>query len=113
MESRKAAIAAYKEIKPERGVFAMRCSATNSVWVDSTPDLRAAQNRMWSSLRFAGAHTEKTMLAEFEAHGQDTFSFEVLEQLKEDVTPMALKDLLKEKKLQWMSRLGARPISPV
>lgn len=111
--SRKAAIRAYKERKTARGVFAMRCSETNSVWVDSAMDLEAAENRIWFALRLGGPHTEKSMLTEFQTHGRDKFTYKVLETLDQDVEPIALRDLLKEKKLHWMAQLGARAISPV
>jgi hypothetical protein len=110
---RKAAIQAYKERKTARGVFAVRCQPTGSVWVDSAMDLRAAENRTWASLRLGDVHAEPTLVAEFQEHGRDAFTFEILEQLDDDVTPMALRDLLKEKKLHWLERLTARKLSPV
>ncbi len=45
--SRKAAIRAFKERKTPRGIFAVRCSVTGGVWVDSAMDLDAAKNRVW------------------------------------------------------------------
>jgi hypothetical protein len=111
--SRKAAIQAYKERKAPRGIFAMRCRASGKVWVDSAMDLEAAENRMWFSLRFGGAHVEKTILTEFQVHGRDQFSYEILEKLADDVAPMALRDLLKERKLHWLAELGAEKLSPV
>jgi hypothetical protein len=111
--SRKAAIQAYKERKAPRGVFAVRCSATGSVWVDSAMDLEAAKNRTWSTLRHGGPHIDKTILVEFAAHGEEAFHYEILEQLDDDVMPLALRDLLKERKLHWLTQLGARKLSPV
>src|SRR5579863_6856549 len=106
--AKKAAIRAYKEQKTPRGIFAMRCQATGGVWVDSAMDLKAAENRTWSSLRFGGAHVEKSILAEFQAHGQDAFTYEVLEKFDDDVEPIALRDLLKERKLHWLAKLSAQ-----
>ncbi len=112
ISSRKAAIQAFKERKVARGVFAVRCNVTSSVWVDSAMDLQARENRTWSSLRNGDVHIEKSILSEFQTHGRESFTYEILETLGEDVTPIALKDLLKEKKLHWMAHLGARAISP-
>lgn len=111
--TRKAAIQAYKERKTPRGIFAVRCAVTGSVWVDSTTDFRAAENRTWFSLRMGGAHVEKNIAQEFREHGQEKFSFEILETLDDDVSELSLRDVLKERKLHWMERLGARTLSPV
>jgi len=111
--SRKAAIQAYKERKIPRGVFAMRCHATGNVWVDSAMDLGAAENRTWSSLRHGDVHIDESIAAEFQTHGREAFTFEILEKLDEDVVPMALRDLLKERRLHWLAQLGARKLSPV
>lgn len=76
-------------------------------------DLEAAENRMWFSLRHGGAHVEKTILLEFQRHGRELFSYEILEKFEDDVTPLGLRDLLKERKLHWLARLGAQKLSPV
>ncbi len=111
--SRKEAIRAYKERKIPRGVFAVRCSATNRVWVDSTPNLEAAENRIWFALRQSDIHSDKSLVMEFQTHGREAFTFDVLEQIDDDVTAIALKDVLKEKKLHWMAQLSATSISPI
>jgi hypothetical protein len=110
--SRKAAIQAYKDRKAPRGIFAMRCRATGNVWVDAAMDLEAAQNRMWFSLRHGGAHVEKTIVQEFQNYGQELFAYEILEKFDDDISLLALKDLLKQRKLHWLSRLGAQKLSP-
>jgi hypothetical protein len=111
--SRKAAIQAYKERKPPRGIFAIRCNTTGSVWVESALDLDAAENRTWFSLRHADRQLDQSIAAEFQTQGRDAFTYEVLEKLDDDIAQMALKDLLKEKKLQWMAKLGAGKLWPV
>jgi hypothetical protein len=111
MEStaRKAAIRAYKERKPQRGVYALRCAATARVWVGSTPNLDAARNRLGFTLG-NGSHPDRTLQADWNTHGEPAFHFETLEKLKDGVLPLAISDLLKEKKLHWLSRLSARPL---
>jgi hypothetical protein len=90
----------------------VRCSATGGVWVDSAMDLDAAENRTWFALRLGDRFMDPGIGAEFQAHGREAFSFEVLERLEEDVAPMAVRDLLKEKKGEWVGKLGARRLSP-
>jgi hypothetical protein len=110
--SRKAAIQAFKERKTPRGVFAVRCSATGSAWVDSAMDLEAAENRIWFLLRNGDLQMDKAIAVEFQTHGREAFTYEILEKLDDDAEPMAIRDLLKEKKLQWQTQLGARKLSP-
>lgn len=110
--SRKAAIQAFKERKIPRGIFAVRRKTTGSVWVDSAMDLDSAENRTWFFLRNNDAQIDRLILSEFLEHGREAFTYEVLEKLDEDVMPMAIKDLLKERKLHWLGHLTARKLSP-
>lgn len=77
-------------------------------------DLDAAHNRIWMSLRHGGeVQMEKSILADFRQHGEETFRYEILEKLDDDVAPMAIRDQLKEKKLHWLAQLGAKNIWPI
>ena len=106
---RKEAIKEYKARKVPRGVFAVRCTATGQIWVDSSPNLDAAPNGLWFGLR-SGLHRNKALQAEWNAHGEPVFQYEVLEKLDEDVHPMSVTDLLKEKKRQWAAKFGAQSL---
>lgn len=110
---RKAAILAYKEQKAPRGIFAMRCHTTGNVWVDVAMDLRAIENRTWFQLKLADIHIDKAIVDEFKTHGRESFTYEVLEMLADDIEPMALRDTLKERKLYWMEKLSGRTLSPM
>jgi hypothetical protein len=107
--SRKDAIRAYKERKPSRGAFAVRCTATGQVWVGSSPNLDAARNGIWFGLNL-GSYLDKTLQAEWNAHGEQAFEYEILEKLDDDAIALELKDLLKERKRLWADRLGARTL---
>ena len=112
-QSRKDAIRAYKERKVARGIFAIRCAATGSVWVDSAMDLDMSEKRTWSMLRFADVQADKTAVAEFREHGQEAYTYEVLEKLDEDVAEMSVRDLLRDRKKHWLLQMNARPLWPV
>ena len=106
---RKEAIKAFKERKTARGIFAMRCTATARVWVGSSLNLDATRN----SLQFAlshGSHHDKTLQSEWNAQGEPAFQYEILETLDDDVSPLAVHDLLKETKRGWIAKFGARPL---
>ena len=110
--SRKEAIRAYKERKPERGIFAIRCLPTADVWVESSPDLPAASNRIFFLLQLGDRFLEKSAVENFSAHGRDAFSFEILETLDEEINPLTVKDVLKERKLHWAAHLTAKKLTP-
>jgi hypothetical protein len=112
-QSKKDAIRAYKERKIARGIFAIRCAPTGSVWVESSMDLDMAAKRTWTLLGHGDVQANKAAVAEFGQHGQEAYSYEVLEKLDEDVLEMSIRDLLKEKKKHWLSQLSARPLWPV
>lgn len=106
---KKQAIQDFKKRKAARGVYAVRCNPTGQVWVGSSPNLAATRNGTWFCLQ-SGSHIHKQLQAEWDTRGEAAFQYEILEQLKDDVSAMALRDVLKEKKLEWVARLGAQAL---
>jgi hypothetical protein len=109
--NRKEAIAEYKNRKTPRGTFVVRFADDGPAWVDATPDLYAAKNGLLFMLR-NGMHSNEGLQAEWNARGESSFRYEVLEKLEDDLAPMAWRDLLKDKKKEWVERLGAQAITP-
>ena len=107
--ARKEAIRKFKEQKPLRGGFAVRCTATGRVWAGSSGNLHVAKNHFWFSLRI-GSHLDKALQDEWNAHGEHTFQYEILEKLDDDVPPLEVADILKEKRRHWIAQLGALPV---
>lgn len=104
--TRKEAIREFKERKTPRGIFAIRCAAAERVWVGASRNLDAAKNSYWFALRM-GKHLDKSLQAEWNVHGEQAFTYEVVEKLDDDVHPMELVCLLKTKQGEWITRLGA------
>lgn len=104
--TRKEAINEYKARKIPRGAFAVRCTVTGQVWVGTSPNLDASKNGLWFGLRHA-SHRDQELQTAWNTHGEAAFQYEILELLKDDVSPLALRDLLKEKKLHWTKKFGA------
>jgi hypothetical protein len=94
---RKEAAREFKERKASAGIYALRCSTTGRFWIDSSPNLAAAQNSQFFQLR-QGMHRNKDLQTEWNTHGESSFSFEVLETLPEDTPELNLRDLLVERK---------------
>jgi hypothetical protein len=104
---RKAAKAAYKERKPAAGIYAVRCTPTGEAWVGAAPNLDAIQNRIWFTLRHGGDAFHSLQQA-CQEHGEEHFTFEELERLDEDVSPLRRSDLLKQRAAHWRATLQAR-----
>jgi hypothetical protein len=110
-EAKKEAIRKYKERKPARGIYVVECSATGRKWVGSSRNLDATRNGLWFTLR-VGSHHDKPLQQEWNTQGEGTFEFRILECLEEDVAPLSIPDLLKEKATVWTAQLSARMLQP-
>jgi hypothetical protein len=105
---RREATRAYKESKSRCGVYAVRCSATDDIWVGGSPNLDAQQNRVLFGLK-AGGHPNPAMQAVWREHGEGALTFEVLERIDdEDLTPSRMADRIKDRERHWLQALGAR-----
>ncbi len=107
--SKKDAIRGYKERKQLQGVFAIRCDASGEVWVGSSRNLDALQNREWFALR-SGLHRNKAMQAAWNAHGDASFRYEILEEVT-DENPLLIPSLLKDREKHWRAELNAAPVT--
>ena len=106
-DKRKALIAAYKEIKPRPGIFAVRCATTGEVWVSAAPNLDNRQNGLWAGLR-TGGHPNKAMQAAWTAHGEAGFAFEVVETIDDEtLSAIGLADQIKARERHWLEKLSA------
>ncbi len=106
---RKEAVRKYKEQKVRLGAYAIRCTASGQVWVGSSRNLDATRNGCWFMLR-SGSFVDKALQAEWNNRGEESFQYEVLEVLDEDVSTFEVADLLKEKKRHWVAQLSALPL---
>ncbi len=102
---RKAAIRKFKEGKPRMGVFAVRCTAAAQTWVGAARNPDATKNRFWFCLH-SGVHPDKSLQCEWNTRGEQAFQYEILEELENDLSPLAITDLLKERNItglrNWM-----------
>jgi len=103
---RKAAIAAYKEVKPVAGIYMLLCAASGEAWVGESRNLAAQETSLRFSLRQL-SHPNRTLLAAAQAHGPDSLTFEVLEVLADDDTGAFQRSLLRQRSTAWIEQLGA------
>jgi len=104
MDRRKLLKQAYKEIKPQAGVYQIRNTINQKVFVTSTANLKTINGRKISLE--TGTHMNKKLQAEVNEYGIDAFTFEVLEvlDLKEDGR-QDIKDELKKLEEKWINKL--------
>lgn len=106
---RKAALAAYKEIKQPAGIFALTCEPTGQVWVGSAPNLRQIFNRVRFDLDL-GKHRNAALQAAWNAHGSEALHFEEKEVI-DDGTPDYLRpQMLKARLEHWQETLNAETL---
>ncbi len=110
-QSRRAAVAAYKERKAPAGIYAVTCAATGGRWLGSTPDLSTVQNRLWFTLRM-GSHRNTAMQAAWKAHGEESFSIEEIEALPDEDDAYLRGKLLAQRLAHWMDELKAGAVLP-
>ncbi|MDX2484216.1 MAG: GIY-YIG nuclease family protein [Pseudodonghicola sp.] len=101
-DRKKALIAAYKERKRAVGIYAVLCEATGACWVGATPNLDTVENRLWFTLRH-GSTPHASLQSAWAAQGAAAFRFEVLEQFKDDLSPLALDRQKKERLAHWVA----------
>jgi len=95
----------FKEKKIVRGVFAIRCKTSGQAWIGSG-NLEASRTGAWFGLR-NGMHLNKAMQAAWNAHGESSFEFDILETFDDDVSQTTLSDLLRDRRKHWQRELAA------
>ena len=76
------------------------------MWVGASTHLDSERNGIWFQLRL-GLHQNKRMQAEWNAKREEAFAYEILETLDDDVLPLLLKDVLRERQKHWERELAA------
>jgi hypothetical protein len=108
---RKAALRDYKARRPRPGIYAVRHGATGRSWAASCPNLDTTKNGLWLQLQ-QGRHLDRSLQAAWNQWGESAFDYVILEVLEEDMSPLVLKETLKAKRLQWVTRLEAAEGGP-
>jgi len=109
-QRRKQLVSDYRERKVARGIFAVRCHASGEVWLGIGRSLDNMQNGIWFTLRL-GTHPARTLQAAWNTHGEESFVYEVVEEVDaKNMTPYMLQSLLKERLQHWQSEWNAEAI---
>jgi len=103
---RKAALAAYKEIKVEAGIYSVKCLPTGQVWLGSAPNLAKIQNRIWFSLRNNG-YPGRSLQKAWAEHDASDFAFEIVDRIDEEADAYLRSAELKKRLAEWLEKLHA------
>lgn len=98
----------FKEQKPQPAIYAIRCAATGQTWVARIANLGKRQTSLWFQLN-GGGFPGKSLQDAWKLHGEAAFSFEVLEDVK-DENEMMIPVLLKEREAFWLKELNAEKL---
>lgn len=97
---------AYKEKPPPMGVYAVRNRANGKVLVGSALNLQGMINRIRFELATGIHRTYPPLQEDWNRHGADSFSFEILDVLPPPEEPGAdLKEELRVLESLWLERL--------
>ena len=102
-QDRKEALAAYRETKPEAGIYAVH--AGGQTWVGAAPRLEAVENRLRFTLQ-QGGHPNNP----FQSAAGDGYRLEVLEVLDPETPALSRDRLLKERLAHWLGQTGGRAL---
>jgi hypothetical protein len=103
---KKAAIAAYKELKTASGIYAVRCLATGQTWVGHAPNLEKIRNRLWFTLR-QGMCRQAALQAAWNAHGAAEFTCDPVEVFDEEALGHVRDRIARERLAHWRAELDA------
>jgi hypothetical protein len=106
---RKALLRDYKERVVPMGIYRVLNKVTGNSLVAASTDVNAILNRHLAQLRMS-AHPNRALQADWTAHGQESFVFEVLDTLTPSDDPAydpaddlaALEDM-------WLEKLSLKP----
>ena len=102
-QDRKAAQAAYREKKPDAGLYAVH--AGGEIWVAAAPRLDTVENRLRFTVQ-QGGHPNKP----FQAAASGGYRLEVLEILDPETPDLSRDRVLKERLAHWLAETGGRPL---
>jgi len=104
MDRRKELIQQYKELKKEGGVFQIRNTKNNKIFIDAVSDLKSLNGKRFQLQ--TGIHKCLSLQKEWNEYGESAFVFEVLETYSpEDESVYSQKDILIKLKQKWLNQL--------
>lgn len=103
-EQRKQLQSKFKEIKIEAGVYQIKNTINNKVFLDTTKDLKTLNGKIVTLN--TGVHSNKLLQKEWNEFGSEAYVIETLEVLEPNENQyVEIKDELKKLKESWLLKL--------
>jgi hypothetical protein len=109
--TRKELTADYKNIKFAMGVFQIKNLANGKILVESSPNLDKIWNRHCADLRF-GSHRNKALQADWDAHGEPNFVFEILAEIDHKLTDDVAQQQKNRHELKVLEKMYIDELQP-
>lgn len=104
MHRKKELLQQYKDIKTQAGVYQIRNTKNQKIFIESTPNLKSINGKMF--MLKMGSHMNKRLQDEWNEYGENAFEVNVLEILKEKDNDYGnAKEELKKLEQQWLDTL--------
>lgn len=95
----------YKNNPPPMGVYQLKDKANGRLLVGGSLNLPGRKNSHFFQLKM-GCHPNKVLQADWQAHGEEAFAYEVLETLKpEKVPPEERRAAVAAMEAKWLEAL--------
>ena len=105
MKSKKELKNEYKQMKFRIGVFQIRNTVNNKIYIDSSTDLIAIWNRQRFQLNL-GSHKNSYLQKDWLEFGEDKFIYEILEEIEQkDETSIDYSKELKTLEVMYIEEL--------
>ena len=98
----------YKDFTPRMGIYRITHTPTGRTLLGQSTHVQGMLNRIQFQLQ-AGMHTNKSMQRDWNEHGPDSFTFEILDELKPKNPGDEPVDDLKELLALWQEKLNIPP----
>lgn len=93
----------YLQMKPDMGIFIIRCKVNNKYYIEATQDLKSRMNRAVFQLKF-GSHPDKELQKDWNELGENNFIVEISDRLEYDKDDEGKTDYTEELEILKMVR---------
>ena len=107
MKTKKELRESYDQMKFQMGVFQIRNTVNQKIYIDSSITLTAAWNKNLMQLQF-GSHMNKDLQKEWNEYGEDKFQFEIISELQHDDS----KEIDYKKEVKELEKLFIEELKP-
>jgi hypothetical protein len=104
MDKRKELKMLYKQVKPEAGIYMIKCLKNGKMFVDSLPNIKSLNGKRMQLQ--TGTHMNELLKTEWNLYGEAEFTFDILEILEEKEDPSFDRKVELEKlRAKWLKKL--------